>query len=216
MPHEPFYALRNVSFELGHSETVAIIGPNGAGKSTLLSMVAGLSFPDEGTVAVNGRVAALLELGAGFHGDLTGVENIHLNASLLGLSKSRMNEIFDSVVEFSGVGDFIHEPLRTYSSGMMMRLAFAVAVNVDPDILILDEVFAVGDQNFQAKCQAKVMDFKSRGKTILCVSHQTSRIHELCDRAIWLDHGEVMMDGPVREVAASYEGRRAMQGGIKR
>jgi ABC-type polysaccharide/polyol phosphate transport system ATPase subunit len=206
---EPFYALRNVSFRLDHCESVAIIGPNGAGKSTLLSMVAGLSFPSEGNVKIDGRVAALLELGTGFHPDLTGSENIHLNASLLGLSKKRTEYLFDSIVDFSGIGDFIEEPLRTYSTGMMMRLAFAVAVNVDPDILILDEVFAVGDQNFQAKCRDKVLEFKKSGKTMLCVSHATATIHELCDRAIWLDHGELVMDGAADEVVGLYSGQMA-------
>jgi ABC-type polysaccharide/polyol phosphate transport system ATPase subunit len=206
---EPFYALKNVSFQLRHCESIAIIGPNGAGKSTLLSMVAGLSFPSQGNVTVNGRVAALLELGTGFHPDLTGAENIHLNASLLGLTRKRTEYLFDSIVDFSGIGDFIDEPLRTYSTGMMMRLAFAVAVNVDPDILILDEVFAVGDQNFQAKCREKVMEFKRAGKTIMCVSHATATIHELCDRAIWLDHGELVMDGIADDVVAMYAGRMA-------
>jgi ABC-type polysaccharide/polyol phosphate transport system ATPase subunit len=208
-PREPFYALKNVSFTLDHCESVAIIGPNGAGKSTLLSMVAGLSFPSQGVVNVHGRVAALLELGTGFHPDLTGSENIHLNASLLGLTRKRTEYLYDSIVDFSGIGDFINEPLRTYSTGMMMRLAFAVAVNVDPDILILDEVFAVGDQNFQAKCRDKVIEFKRSGKTMLCVSHATATIHELCDRAIWLDHGELVMDGDTEEVVSLYSGRAA-------
>ncbi len=207
-PHEPFYALKNISFTLEHSESVAIIGPNGAGKSTLLSMVAGLSFPDHGEVAINGRVAALLELGTGFHPDLTGAENVRLNASLLGLSRTQTEKLFDSIVDFSGIGEFIDEPLRTYSSGMMMRLAFSVAVNVDPDILILDEVFAVGDQNFQSKCREKVMEFRNSGKTMLCVSHSTATLHQLCERAIWLDHGELMMDGPVLDVISAYEGNQ--------
>jgi ABC-type polysaccharide/polyol phosphate transport system ATPase subunit len=176
-------------------------------------MVAGLSYPDEGTVAVNGRVAALLELGTGFHPDLTGLENINLNAALLGLSRKRTEYLLDSIVDFSGIGDFINEPLRTYSTGMMMRLAFSVAVNVDPDILILDEVFAVGDQNFQAKCRDKVMEFKRSGKTMLCVSHATATLHQLCDRAIWLDQGEVMMDGALPDVVTMYEGRSTFKTG---
>jgi ABC-type polysaccharide/polyol phosphate transport system ATPase subunit len=209
VPREPFYALRNVSFTLDHCESVAILGPNGAGKSTLLSMVAGLSYPHEGKVTVNGRVAALLELGTGFHPDLTGAENINLNASLLGLTRKRTEFLFDSIVDFSGIADFIHEPLRTYSSGMMMRLAFSVAVNVDPDILILDEVFAVGDQNFQAKCKDKIMEFKRAGKTMLCVSHSTTTLREMCDHAIWLDQGEVILSGTAEEVLPLYEGRKA-------
>jgi ABC-type polysaccharide/polyol phosphate transport system ATPase subunit len=212
-PREPFYALSNVSFSLDHCESVGILGPNGAGKSTLLSMVAGLSYPNLGSVTVNGRVAALLELGSGFHPDLTGAENIKLNAALLGLTRKRTEYLFDSIVEFSGIGDFIHEPLRTYSTGMMMRLGFSVAVNVDPDILILDEVFAVGDQNFQTKCREKVLEFKKSGKTMLCVSHSTATLNQLCDRAIWLDHGEMMMDGTSAEVIALYEGRSTATAG---
>lgn len=212
-PREPFYALNKVSFSLDHCESVGILGPNGAGKSTLLSMVAGLSYPNEGRLSVNGRVAALLELGSGFHPDLTGSENIRLNAALIGLTRKRTDYLFDSIVEFSGIADFINEPLRTYSSGMMMRLGFAVAVNVDPDILILDEVFAVGDQNFQAKCRDKVMEFKKAGKTMLCVSHASATLTQLCDRAIWLDHGQVMMDGPTEEVIKLYEGRLTANAG---
>ncbi len=212
-PREPFYALNKVSFHLGHSESVAILGANGAGKSTLLSMVAGLSYPNEGRVTVNGRVAALLELGSGFHPDLTGAENIKLNAALLGLTRKRTEYLFDSIVEFSGIAEFIHEPLRTYSTGMMMRLGFSVAVNVDPDILILDEVFAVGDQNFQARCRDKVMEFKKSGKTMLCVSHATTTLHQLCDRAIWLDHGQMMMDGTAAAVIEHYEGRSIAKAG---
>jgi lipopolysaccharide transport system ATP-binding protein len=164
-------------------------------------------------VKVNGRVAALLELGSGFHADLTGAENINLNASLLGLSRKRTEYLFDSIVEFSGIADFINEPLRTYSLGMVMRLGFSVAVNVDPDILILDEVFAVGDQNFQAKCREKVLEFKKAGKTMICVSHASATLHQLCERAIWLDQGELMMDGPTDEVLTLYEGRSAYRTG---
>jgi len=206
-PREPFYALNKVSCTIDHCESVAILGSNGAGKSTMLSMVAGLSYPNEGRVTVNGRVAALLELGSGFHPDLTGAENIELNAALLGLTRKRTDYLFDSIVEFSGIAEFIHEPLRTYSTGMMMRLGFSVAVNVDPDILILDEVFAVGDQDFQTKCREKVMAFKKSGKTMLCVSHATTTLHQLCDRAIWLDHGQMVMDGIAAEVISQYEGR---------
>ncbi|MBI1896960.1 MAG: ABC transporter ATP-binding protein [Acidobacteria bacterium] len=204
---DPFYALRGVSFTLDHCQSVAVLGANGAGKSTLLSLVAGLSEPDEGTVRVNGRVAALLELGSGFHPDLTGIENVKLNASLLGLSRRRTEELLPHIVDFSGIAEFIHQPLRTYSSGMIMRLGFSVAVNVDPDILILDEVFAVGDQAFQARCHEKIIEFKKAGKTMLCVSHASATLHQLCDRALWLDHGQLVMDGPVDDVIAIYEGR---------
>jgi ABC-type polysaccharide/polyol phosphate transport system ATPase subunit len=155
-------------------------------------------------VAVNGRVAALLELGSGFHPDLTGEENVRLNASLIGLSRRRTNEITDEIVDFSGIGDFIKEPLRTYSTGMIMRLGFSVAVTMDPDILLVDEVLAVGDAAFQTKCFDKVREFRRRGKMLLCVSHSSGMIEELCDRAIWLDHGEIFLTGRVSEVMQAY------------
>ncbi len=201
-----FYALRNVSFQIGHGESVAVMGRNGAGKSTLLGLVAGLAQPNKGRVQVNGKVAALLELGSGFHPDLTGVENLWLNAALLGLSRKQTQAAFDSIVEFSGIGDFIFQPLRTYSTGMVMRLAFAVAVHVDPDILIVDEVLAVGDAAFTQKCLEKIMEFRHAGKTLLFVSHAGALLNTLCDRAIWLDHGQLMADGRITEVSALYEG----------
>ena len=203
-----FYALKNVSFQLPHGESLAVVGPNGAGKSTLLGIIAGLALPDHGRVEVNGRVAALLELGSGFHPDLTGRENIRLNASLLGLSRQRTEELAESIVEFSGVGDFIDETVRTYSSGMVLRLAFSVAINMDPEILLVDEVLAVGDQAFQAKCIERVHQFRNSGKTIVAVSHAQGMVQELCDHALWLDHGEVVMCGEVREVTEAYAGRQ--------
>ena len=203
---KPFYALKNVSFTIGEGETVGVIGRNGAGKSTLLSLVAGLSYPDEGMVTVQGRVAALLELGSGFHGDLTGRENIFLNASLLGLSRQKTESRYGEIVEFSGVGDFIEEPLRTYSSGMMMRLAFSVAIHVEPAFLIIDEVLAVGDAAFQARCYQKIVELKNAGKGLLIVSHAGSTVQKLCERAIWLEHGELVMDGATEEVVAAYSG----------
>jgi len=205
---ERFYALKNLSFELEQGEGLAVIGPNGAGKSTLLGLVAGLATPDTGTVTVNGRIAALLELGSGFHPDLTGAENVRVNASLIGLSRRRTAELFDQIVEFAGIGDFMGEPLRTYSTGMIMRLAFSVAINMDPEILLIDEVLAVGDQAFQAKCTERIHRFRHAGKTLLCVSHATGMVQELCDRAIWLDRGELMMSGRIRDVIAAYEGHR--------
>lgn len=204
---ERFFALKNLSFHMAHGESVAVVGANGAGKSTLLSLVAGLTPPDSGTVAVTGRVAALLELGSGFHPDLTGRENVRLNAALLGIHRERMKEIYADIVDFSEMGDFMDEPLRTYSAGMIMRLAFSVAVNVDPDVLLIDEVLAVGDHTFQTKCFEKVFEFRSRGKTILCVSHASGMVQQLCTRALWLDHGELMVDGPIEEVCNAYEGR---------
>jgi ABC-type polysaccharide/polyol phosphate transport system ATPase subunit len=206
---ERFFALRNVSFELAKGESLAVVGHNGAGKSTLLGLVAGLAKPESGTVEVSGRIAALLELGSGFHPDLTGRENVSLNAALLGISRKKAAQCFESIVDFSGIGDFIDEPLRTYSSGMTMRLAFSIAINVDPDILLIDEVLAVGDAAFQAKCFAKVREFRAAGKSLLCVSHANAVIPELCDRAIWLDHGELIMTGDVTSVLASYAGSRA-------
>jgi lipopolysaccharide transport system ATP-binding protein len=205
---ERFYALRNVSFRLNRGESLAVVGHNGAGKSTLLGLVAGLCQPDAGTVTVNGSIAALLELGSGFHPDLTGAENVRLNASLLGLSRERTRQAFDPIVDFADLGDFIGQPLRTYSSGMVMRLAFSVAVHTDPDILLIDEVLAVGDQAFQAKCFEKIRELRRSGKSLLCVSHATTMLQQLCDRAIWLDHGELVTAGPVNEVIEAYAGRR--------
>jgi ABC-type polysaccharide/polyol phosphate transport system ATPase subunit len=202
-----FHALRNVSFQVERGESLAIIGRNGAGKSTLLSLVAGLCDPSEGRVTVNGRVAALLELGSGFHTDLTGVENLWMNASLLGLTRKRTAEVFDSIVEFAGIGDFIYKPLRTYSSGMTMRLAFAVAVHVDPDILIVDEVLGVGDSAFYQKCLDKIHEFHDLGKTLLFVSHSSATLGKFCDRALWLDHGQVVADGLLEDVVPMYEGQ---------
>src|ERR1700689_4692816 len=196
---ERFFALKHVSFTLDRGESLAVIGSNGAGKSTLLGLVAGISKPDEGTVEVNGQVTALLELGSGFHPSLTGRENVRLNAALLGLSRRQTAEAFERIVEFSGIRDFIDEPLRTYSTGMMMRLAFSVAINRDPEILLIDEILAVGDAAFQAKCIEKIHAFRNAGKTLLCVSH-TSMIGQSCDRAIWLDHGELMLSGAVADV----------------
>ena len=210
---ERFYALTNVSFRLEHGESLAVIGANGAGKSTLLSLAAGLALPDQGQVRVNGRVGALLELGSGFHPDLTGAENLALNAALLGLSSRRTAELFDRIVDFSGIGDFIHEPLRAYSSGMVMRLAFSIAIQSDPDILLIDEILAVGDASFQEKCREAMAAFQRAGKSLLFVSHSAVAVQEMCQRAIWIDHGSVMADGSVRSVLEAYEGRAALKQG---
>ena len=208
---ESFAALKNVSFKLKRGESLAVIGPNGAGKSTLLGLVAGLSRPDRGSISVNGRIAALLELGSGFHQDLTGAENVTLNAALLGLTRKRTAELFDEIVDFSGIGEeFIDEPLRTYSSGMVVRLAFSVAINVDPDVLLVDELLAVGDAAFQEKCFQKVHEFRNSGKSLLCVSHASGMVQQLCDHAIWLNHGELLMSGPIGEVMEAYNGNRAI------
>lgn len=204
-PRERFFALRDVSFGLDYGENLAIIGANGAGKSTLLNLATRLCFPSEGAIHIRGRVAALLELGAGFHGDLTGAENLRINAALLGLTRDQVRKRFDSIVDYSGIGDFIEEPLRTYSSGMRLRLAFSVAINVDPDILIIDEILGVGDQAFFAKCFESIMRFRRDGKTLLCVSHSLEAVEQLCDRGLWLDHGRVMQTGPVRQVVQAYQ-----------
>jgi ABC-type polysaccharide/polyol phosphate transport system ATPase subunit len=206
---ERFWAVKNVSFRVEPGESLAIVGSNGAGKSTLLSLAVGLARPDEGEVLMNGRVAALLELGAGFHPDLTGVENVRLNAALLGMSRKRTNDLFDEIVDFSGVGEFINEPLRTYSSGMMLRLAFSVAINMDPEILVVDEILSVGDQGFQAKCLEKIRELRRRGKTMLCVSHSPAMIQQFCDRALLLERGQLLMSGSVGEVLDASLGRTA-------
>ena len=203
-PRDHFYALSDVSFTAEAGESLAIIGHNGAGKSTLLNLATSLCDPSNGTVKVNGRVAALLELGSGFHRDLTGAENVRINAALLGLNRAQVKASFDEIVEFSGIGDFIDEPLRTYSTGMMMRLAFSVAVNVDPDILIVDEVLGVGDQAFFSKCFDRIMQFRRAGKTILCVSHSLPTLITLCDRGLWLDHGHVVKAGRVGPLIEQY------------
>lgn len=201
---EKFHALREISFTIRHGESLAIVGHNGAGKSTLLNLVTNLCRPDQGRVEVNGRISALLDLGAGFHPDLTGAENVRTNAALLGLGRREVREKFDEIVAFAESGDFINEPLRTYSTGMIMRLAFSVAVSVDPDILIIDEVLGVGDVAFFDKCQKRIMQFRDSGKTIVCVSHSTAALLSLCDRAIWLDHGRMMEHGPIASVVDAY------------
>ena len=202
-----FYALKNVTFEVERGESIAIIGSNGAGKSTLLSVICGLALPNEGSIRVNGRIAALLELGSGFHPDLTGAENLRLNASLLGFSKRETLALFDSIVEFSGLAEVIDEPLRTYSSGMVMRLAFSVAIQCDPDILLIDEVLAVGDTSFQEKCRDALAGFRRAGKSMLFVSHAPAMVRQMCDRAIWIDHGSIMIEGRPDDVLNAYEGR---------
>ena len=201
---ERFHALRDISFAINHGESVAVVGHNGAGKSTLLSLATGLCEPDSGRVMVHGRAAALLELGSGFHPDLTGAENVRINAALMGFSRRDVRRKFGEIVDFAEIGDFIDEPVRTYSTGMMMRLAFSVAVTVDPDVLLIDEVLGVGDMAFYAKCQERIMRFREAGKTILCVSHSTATARSICDRALWLDHGRLMADGPIAQVMDSY------------
>ena len=200
-PASSIEALRNVSFVIDRGEAFGIIGRNGSGKSTLLKIISGILKPTAGSVKVQGRVAALIELGAGFHPEITGRENIFINGIMLGLSRKDIDERFDAIVAFSGIGDFIDQPVKTYSSGMYVRLGFAVAVHVDPDILLIDEVLSVGDEEFSAKCIAKIQEMKYRGVTLVFVTHQLGQVRDLCDRALWLDHGEVQAVGdPVRVV----------------
>jgi homopolymeric O-antigen transport system ATP-binding protein len=202
--HQIFYALRNISFTVGHDEGVQIIGANGAGKSTLLNLVTGLTQPDSGALAVNGRVGALLELGSGFHPDLTGRENLLMNAALIGLSEERAHELAPAIIDFAELADFIEEPLRTYSAGMVMRLAFSVAINLEPDILIIDEVLGVGDAAFQLKCSQAIRDIRARGTSLLCVSHVADSRPGLWERAIWLHQGEIVLDGEYEPVMEQY------------
>ncbi len=192
---EDFWALRDVNLVVRRGETVGITGPNGSGKSTLLKVLSGILRPTSGEIRVNGRVASLLELGAGFDGELTGRENVYLNSALLGVPKAETDRLFDKIVDFSELSDFIDNPVKHYSSGMYIRLGFAVAVHVDPDLLIIDEVLAVGDAAFQQKCIDRIRLFQREGKTILFVSHSASQVTSLCSRALLLDHGSVLFDG---------------------
>ena len=206
-----FVALRDVSFYLGDGESVAIVGRNGAGKSTLLNLTAGMLSPDAGSISVEGRVAPLLELGAGFHGDLTGRENLTITAALMGLSRAEIGRKTDAIIGFSGLGDFIDQPLRTYSAGMTMRLAFAITASAEADVVLIDEVLAVGDAAFQSKCFERILELKSRGKIFLCVSHSMA-IDQLCDTAIWLDQGAIRAIGPIMEVMDAY--RDSLEGSV--
>lgn len=202
--HDEFTALSEVSLEIQEGEVFGIIGRNGAGKSTLLKVISRVIYPNSGRVWVRGRVAPLLELGAGFHPELTGRENVFLNGALLGHTRAEMARRFDEIVAFAELGDFIDAPLRTYSSGMYARLGFAVATAIQPDILILDEVLSVGDEHFQQKCTARLNHFRRNGVTILLVSHSGETIVEMCNRAVWLDHGQVRALGAAEEVIEMY------------
>ena len=199
-----FFALKDVSFSVHHGETLGIIGRNGSGKSTALKLMAGVTAPSSGEVYVVGRVSPLIELGAGFHPDLTGRENVHLNGSILGMSSREIEEQFDSIVEFAELAEFIDTPVKRYSSGMYGRLGFAVAVHSNPDLLLVDEVLSVGDTFFQEKCLAKMHEFKEKGITIVLVSHSPAMVSSFCDRAIWLDHGHLTAEGPSADVVAEY------------
>ncbi|GAB2464990.1 ABC transporter ATP-binding protein [Xylanimonas ulmi] len=196
---EDFWALRDIDVSIEAGTTVGLIGPNGSGKSTLLKMIGGILQPDTGSVSIRGRLAALLELGAGFHPDLTGRENVYLNASILGISREQTDKYFDAIVDFSGIEKFIDTQVKFYSSGMYVRLAFAVAVHVDPDILLVDEVLAVGDEPFQRKCLERIRQFQAEGRTIILVTHGLDQVDEFCDRAVVLENGRVVTDGTARE-----------------
>lgn len=202
---QALWAVRDVSFDILPGECVGIIGRNGSGKSTLLKIIARIIQPTSGEIRVSGRISALLELGAGFHQDLTGRENIYLNASVLGLTKGETEALFDDIVEFSELGEFIDMPVKHYSSGMYMRLGFSVAIHVRPDILIVDEILAVGDQSFQAKCLDRIAEMKRQGKTILYISHDVRTVAQLCSHVIWLENGAVRMSGPTESVLDQYQ-----------
>ena len=204
-PRGRFNALEDVTFELAPGESLGLMGPNGAGKSTLLNLATGLSRADSGTLEVRGRVAPLLELGAGFHPDLTGVENLKINAALMGLSRAQTEARFEEIVEFAGVGAFIDDALRTYSAGMVVRLAFSVAVHTDPDILLIDEVIGVGDQAFHARCLEKIRALQREGKTMVIASHSMDLLTRLCQKGLWLNQGRVVELGSVAQVAAAYQ-----------
>ena len=196
--------LENVSFEVERGEAVGLIGENGCGKSTMLKMLSRIMYPDSGSIRIEGRVSSLIELGAGFHPDMSGRENIYTNAAIFGLSRAEIDARIDKIIQFAELGDFIDSPVRIYSSGMYMRLAFAVAVNVDADILLIDEILAVGDAAFQMKCFNKLREIKASGTTIVIVSHSLGQIEEFCDRSIWVCDGKIRMQGPTRDVHQEY------------
>ena len=204
LKYEEFHALKDVSFEIKKGEVVGIVGNNGAGKSTLLKVISGILRPTHGSVEVSGNVVPMLELGSGFDFDLTGRENVFLNGSILGYSESFLKSKYNEIVEFSELGDFIDIPMRNYSSGMIMRLAFSIASMVSPDILIVDEILAVGDTAFQEKSYARMTELMSHGTTVLLVSHNIDQIRSLCDRVVWLDHGTVVAVGDTQEICDRY------------
>jgi lipopolysaccharide transport system ATP-binding protein len=204
---KPFWALRDVSLGVEQGEAVGLIGHNGAGKSTLLRLICGLGRPTSGRVQVEGRVAALLELGVGFHPQLTGRESLYVSGVMSGLCRAEVEARYQEIVDFAGIEEFIDQPLRTYSSGMQMRLGFSVAMHVDPDVLIVDEALAVGDAQFQQKCLDRIESFRRAEKTLLFVSHDMLTINRFCNRAIWLEHGQVQADGPAKQVTEAYQMR---------
>jgi ABC-2 type transport system ATP-binding protein len=209
--YEEFWALEDVSFEVEHGSTLGLIGSNGSGKSTMLKCLTGIYRPDKGRITVNGNIAALLELGSGFHPELSGRENIYLNAAILGLSKKDAQRQFDSIVEFAGLERFIDTAVKNYSSGMQIRLGFSIAAHVEPEILLIDEVLTVGDQTFQRKSSEKIEQFRREGRTIVVVSHSLVSVQQLCKEVIWLEKGHMMMRGPAAEVISAYTGESYSQ-----
>lgn len=202
--HKDFYALKDVSFEVKKGETVGIIGRNGSGKSTLLKLITGVLTPSSGNITVNGKISALLELGAGFNPEFTGIENVYFNSTLMGYTKEEIDAKLDDILSFADIGDFIYQPVKTYSSGMFVRLAFAVAINVDPEILIVDEALAVGDMRFQQKCIRRINSFRENGKNILFVSQDTGSINNFCDKAMWLHNGGIREYGETEPITKRY------------
>ena len=201
---EEFTALKNINLKIKKGETVGLIGVNGSGKSTLLKLMTKIIYPTSGKIITHGKLTSLLELGAGFHQDFTGRENIYFNASIFGLTKKEIDQRLDEIIEFSELGEFIDNPVRTYSSGMYMRLAFSIAINVDAEILLIDEILAVGDQHFQDKCYTKLEQLKKEKKTIVIVSHSLPSVKKLCDRSVWIYNGKIKMDGETSKVIDEY------------
>ena len=204
--HEDFWALRDVSFDVEQGSTFGLIGSNGSGKSTLLKCLAKIYWPTSGSISYAGRMAALLEVGSGFHHELAGRENIYLTGSILGMSRKEIDRKFDEIIDFSGVEQLIDQPVKNYSSGMYVRLGFSVAISVEPDILIVDEVLAVGDAEFQEKCFQKFRDYRAQGRTVILVSHSMNSVRTMCDQVAWLNKGTLMTVGAAEETIAAYEG----------
>jgi len=211
---EDFWAVRDVSFEVPTGETFGMIGENGSGKSTMLKCLTRILRPETGRVEVRGKVSSLLELGSGFHPELSGRENVFLNGAILGLSQKELRRRFDTIVDYAGIGQFIDEPVKNYSSGMYVRLGFSVAINVDPEVLLVDEVLAVGDEGFQRKCNEKFADMRAEGRTIILVSHAMSSVQNMCDRVAWFEHGQLRELGNTREVIEHYTGSVEVERGV--
>ncbi|WP_028279463.1 ABC transporter ATP-binding protein [Arthrobacter sp. H5] len=203
---EKFHALADISLEVAQGETVALLGLNGSGKSTLLKHISGVMLPDSGSVRTRGRVAGLIEVGAGFHPDLSGRDNVYLNGAILGMTEEQIDERFESIIEFSEIGQFIDTEVKFYSSGMYLRLAFSVAVHTNPEVFLVDEILAVGDEPFQKKCLARIRELADAGTTLVVVSHDLDLVSTICDRGVLLDHGKIILDGPVDQVVARLRG----------